>query len=189
VQLTRLIGRTPKLARMPRGRGGPVLVLPGRGVDDRSTLPLRSFLQLLGHAPTGWGLGANDGDLPRLIPLAAERASDLAASSGRPVALVGQSMGGAIAREVARRWPAAVRRVITLGSPILAPTSPQPIVCPLTVVFSRDDRIVPPRWALVGGDEAEIVEVRSTHFSMGLDPDVWTVIAHRLAEGDDAGAR
>lgn len=164
-----------------------MIVLPGRGVDDRSTLPLRTYLQLLGHAPVGWGLGVNDGDLARLIPLAAEHAAAVAKAAGTPVPLVGQSMGGAIAREVARRWPASVERVITLGSPILTPTSPQPIVCPLTVIYSKDDRIVPPRWALVGGDDAEIVEVRSTHFSMGLDPDVWTVVAERLAPEGRAG--
>jgi pimeloyl-ACP methyl ester carboxylesterase len=175
---------------MPRGHGRPVLVLPGRGVDDLSTLPLRAYLRVLGYEVAQWSLGTNDGDLRRLVPLVAERTAAVAERAGAPVAIVGQSMGGAIAREVARRHPEVVGRVITLGSPVLAPSSRRPIGCPLTVVYSESDRIVPPRWALAPSeDDAEVVEVRSTHFAMGIDPDVWTTVATRLAADGPASDR
>ncbi|WP_421118272.1 alpha/beta hydrolase [Aquihabitans daechungensis] len=184
-ELPRLIGRMPRLARKPRGAGTPVLVLPGRGVDDLSTLPLRGYLRLIGYAPAGWMLGLNDGDLGRLVPLAADRAAYLSAAAGRPIPIVGQSMGGSIAREVARRRPDVVSRVITLGSPIMSARSREPITRPLTVIYSKADQIVPPHWALAKGDEAEVVEVGSTHFSMGIDPDVWAIVADRLAAPDE----
>ncbi|MCU1369260.1 MAG: hypothetical protein JWO77_454 [Ilumatobacteraceae bacterium] len=187
LQLPRLIGRSPGLAGMARGHGRPVLVLPGRGVDDLSTAPMRAYLRLLGHAPTGWALGVNDGDLSRLVPLVADWVEEVASSAGSPVPLVGQSMGGSIARAVARRRPAAVSRVITLGSPIMGATGGGPTACPVTVIYSKADRIVPPRWALAGVSDDDIVEVQSTHFSMGIDPDVWAVIARRLA-ADEADA-
>lgn len=55
------------------------------------------------------------------------------------------------------------------------------LIEPLTVIYSKADRIVPPNWALASGDGAEVVEVTSTHFSMGFDPDVWEAVAERLA--------
>jgi pimeloyl-ACP methyl ester carboxylesterase len=180
-EVPRLLARFPWLLRVPHGDGGPVLVIPGRGADDLSTVPLRLFLRTCGHDPSGWGLGTNGGDLGRLVPSMSDRVLELASQTGSPVPLVGQSMGGSIAREVARRHPDAVSRVITLGSPILSTMSRRPLACPLTVIYSEVDRIVPPNWALAPGDGAEIVEVSSTHFSMGIDPDVWQVVAERLA--------
>jgi len=184
MEVPRLVGRFPGLVRKPRSHGTPVLVLPGRGVDDLSTLPLRGYLRLLGYEPTGWTLGINDGDLRRLVPLAAARAADLSATAGRPIPLIGQSMGGSIAREVARLRPGVVSQVITLGSPILSARGREPIIPPLTVIYSKADQIVPPRWALAKGDRAEVVEVGSTHFTMGIDPDVWAAVAERLAATD-----
>jgi pimeloyl-ACP methyl ester carboxylesterase len=181
IEVPRLLVRTPQLVRTPRGAHGRVLVLPGRSTDDRSTLPLRTFLRSRGHRASGWGLGTNDGDLRRLIPLATARVVELAGEAGGPVPLVGQSMGGSIAREVARREPEAVSQVITLGSPILSTMSRRPLACPLTVIYSKADRIVPPHWALATGDGADVVEVSSTHLAMGIDPDVWDVVADRLA--------
>ncbi len=181
IEVPRLIGRMPRLVRKPHGDGSPVLVLPGRGVDDLSTVPLRGYLRLLGYAPVGWTLGLNDGDLERLVPLAAARAADLSVAAGRPIPLVGQSMGGSIAREVARLRPDVVSRVITLGSPILSARSREPLSRPITLIYSKADQIVPPRWALASGDQAEVVEVGSTHFTMGIDPDVWAAVADHLA--------
>ena len=82
---------------------------------------------------------------------------------------------------MARQRPDIVARVITIGSPILTPQSRQPLACPLTLIYSEADQVVPPRWALAAGDGAEIIKVASTHFSMGVDPDVWAVVADRLA--------
>jgi hypothetical protein len=181
VQLPRLLARLPGLAHEPRGHATPVLVLPGRRVDDLSTLPLRSYLRLLGYRPTGWTLGRNDGDFRRLVPLVSAVAEQLATQTGGPIPLIGQSMGGAMARAVARLRPDVVSQVITLGSPILSHQSREPLPQPLTVIYSESDRVVPPRWAVAAGDGAQVIEVGSTHFSMGVDPDVWAAVADRLA--------
>lgn len=108
-------------------------------------------------------------------------ADRLATEAGGPIPLIGQSMGGAMAREVARLRPDLVSQVITLGSPIMSHQSREPLPQPLTVIYSESDRVVPPRWALAAGDGAQVIEVGSTHFSMGVDPDVWSAVAERLA--------
>jgi pimeloyl-ACP methyl ester carboxylesterase len=188
-EFPRLAWHAPALARRPRGTGVPVLVLPGRSADDLSTVPLRSYLQLLGHAPRGWGLGINDGDFRRLVPAVAAHAARLADRAGRAIPLVGQSLGGSIAREVGRARPDLVSRVITLGSPIMTVQARRPLRCPLTVIYSEADQIVPPRWALADGDGAEVVRVTSTHLAMGFDPDVWAIVADRLALDEPPRAR
>jgi pimeloyl-ACP methyl ester carboxylesterase len=104
----------------------------------------------------------------------------MAEAAGRPVALVGQSMGGTVAREVARVRPDLVDRLITLGTPLFRPRSNRPIRCPVTVLYSQVDRIVPPRWAIDDTPGVENIEISSTHFGMGIDPDVWRLVAERL---------
>lgn len=98
-----------------------------------------------------------------------------------PVALVGQSLGGHVAREVLREHPELVAQVVTLGSPIFGRRSSQPLRRPVTVVASKADRIVPYARAFDDQDHATNVEVRSTHFGMGIDPDVWRAVAKALA--------
>jgi pimeloyl-ACP methyl ester carboxylesterase len=123
LELVRLIGQGPSLLRAPRG-DRPVAVLPGFAADDASTLPLRAFLRRLGHEVEGWRLGRNRGHLDALVPRVAERVLERAARRGEGIHLIGQSLGGVIAREVARDRPAAVVQVITLGTPIVGgPTS------------------------------------------------------------------
>src|SRR5579864_1239542 len=115
--LTALQLAAPWLATAPRGDGHGVLVLPGLLASDTSTVPLRRFLAWLGYDVRGWDLGRNRGPteevlagLPRALLAHARR-------TGRPVSLVGWSLGGIYARELARRHEKHVRRVITLGSP------------------------------------------------------------------------
>src|SRR5260370_28095154 len=115
--LAGLLVAAPWLATAPRGDGHGVLVLPGLLASDASTLPLRGFLSWLGYDVRGWNLGRNEGPteevlagLPRALLAHARR-------TGRPVSVIGWSLGGIYARELARRQPKHVRRVITLGSP------------------------------------------------------------------------
>lgn len=181
VQPLRLAIQLPSLLLQgERGHGRPVLVLPGRGFGDETTLPLRAYLRSKGYRPSGWGLGRN-GFTARTAtgPLV-----DLLEARGareEPWALVGQSMGGHLAREVARRRPDLVDRVVTIGSPVFAPASPGPITRPVTALWSRADRIVDAGWAIDRTPGVDHVEVRSTHLAMGLDPDVWRAVADALA--------
>jgi pimeloyl-ACP methyl ester carboxylesterase len=100
----------------PRGDGHTVLVIPGFTANDATTIPLRSFLGRLGYRTDGWGLGFNLGIKPEDEPKLEAQVERLAADG--PITVIGWSLGGVFAREIARRRPDLVRRVITLGTPI-----------------------------------------------------------------------
>lgn len=109
------------LARKGDGKT-PVMTLPGFTGPEVSLQPLNQFLNANGYIAQSWGLGINRGirDMAHMENLSAvlgERIKEMAERHERPVALVGQSLGGVFARELARRFPEHVDRVITLGSP------------------------------------------------------------------------
>ncbi len=164
------------------------------------------YLRRLGYDARGWGFGTNTGDPRRDVERLSASLLDLVDATGSPASLVGWSLGGVIAREVARRHPEAVRRVVTYGTPVSGPQAHQrrPLLrrrlgrrgagrraawtrsprsaCPLTVIFSRRDGVVAWQACLDRATPGvEHVEVSSTHIGMGVDPDVWAVVAERLA--------
>ncbi len=104
------------VAQCPRGDGHTVLVLPGFTATDETTLPMRRFLDRLGYRTAGWSLGWNLGIKPEDEPKLEAHVERLAADG--PITIVGWSLGGVYAREVARRRPELVRRVVTMGTPI-----------------------------------------------------------------------
>jgi hypothetical protein len=183
-QFTRLAMHSPRLLTARRGNGEPVVLLPGLGGGDMSMSALRGYLTALGYRAVGWGLGTNDGDLERLLPRVASTVEELVTRRGRPVALVGQSLGGYVAREIAREHPGLVSQVITFGTPMIRPRSRQPLRCPVTVMYSKVDRIVPWRSCIDPDPSATNIEVTSTHLGMGFDPDVWRVVARQLHAPD-----
>jgi pimeloyl-ACP methyl ester carboxylesterase len=99
------------------GDGHPVLVIPGFTAGDRSTIVLRKFLSQLGYLPCGWKQGVNFGirheDFEGVLKLLTRLSDDYQCR----ISLVGQSLGGIYARELAKLQPDHVRQVITLGSP------------------------------------------------------------------------
>ena len=203
----RLVAAAPRLARAPRGDGHLVVDIPGWRAPELSGAPLRRYLNALGHDARGWGFGTNPGDPRRDVDRLAGRVLDLVDEGGAAVSLIGWSLGGVLAREVARRHPEAVRRVITYGTPVVGGpafttvaraygnpraattdrvgqrlASATPIRVPLTAVYSRRDGIV--AWQACidrSSSSVEHVEVSSTHLGMGIDPDVWALVAERLA--------
>jgi len=203
----RLLGAVPRLATAPRGDGRLVVDIPGWKAPEVTGAPLRFYLNRLGYDARGWGFGTNTGDPRRDVKRLAKRVFDLVEEKGEPVSLVGWSLGGVIAREVARLHPDAVRRVITYGTPVAggaAYTSiarayargadvnaekvarrlhaADPIRVPLTVIFSKRDGVV--SWQACIDHVTpgvEHVEVASTHIGMGIDPDVWAIVADRLS--------
>ncbi len=202
----RLIGALPRLASAPRGDGHVVIDIPGWKAPELSGLPLRSYLRRRGYDARSWGFGTNIGTTTSDIGRLAARVVELVEESGAPVSLVGWSLGGVIAREVARRHPDAVRRVITYGTPVSGPTyttvaraysrgpdpdghrvaraldKTTPIPVPLTILFSRRDGVVSWQACLDhSSPAAEHIEIASTHLGMGFDPDVWSIVAERLA--------
>ncbi|MGO4836481.1 esterase/lipase family protein, partial [Rhizobiaceae sp. 2RAB30] len=115
-ELGGFVATLPLLTAMtPRGDGHPVLVLPGLVTSDRSTVPLRSFLKSKGYAAHGWKLGRNYGPLPGIERRMVDRVKELADISGGKVSIVGWSLGGIYARQLAKMTPELVRGVITLG--------------------------------------------------------------------------
>lgn len=101
----------------PRGPrdGPPALIVPGFVASDRTTLELRRALAEVGWRVHGWDMGWNLG--ARADTVERLRARLEAIGEGRPVLLVGWSLGGLFAREAARAAPDKVRAVVTLGSP------------------------------------------------------------------------
>lgn len=204
----RLAGAVPRLSAAPRGDGHLVVDIPGWRAPEVTGLPLRRYLKRLGYDARGWGFGTNTGDPRRDVERLAARVLEMVEATGTPASLVGWSLGGVIAREVARRHPEAVRRVITYGTPVAGGAShttiaraygggvdadadrvarrldaTSPILVPLTVLFSRRDGVV--SWQACidhGSPSVEHVEVSSTHLGMGFDPDVWAIVAERLAK-------
>ena len=211
VDLTALLVAAPWLATAPRGDGHGVLVLPGLLASDTSTLPLRGYLGWLGYDVRGWDLGRNRGPTEEVLAGLPRALLTHARRTGRPVSLVGWSLGGVYARELARRSARRVRQVITLGSPFALtdprrqsrvhgpyqrlshthadgarlPTAEErarPIGVPSTSVYSRLDGIV--SWQACVGPETgrhQNVEVRCSHIGFGVDPATLWLVADRLA--------
>src|SRR4029077_18444268 len=103
---------------LPVGDGHPVLVLPGLLADDDSTWTLRRILRALGYWGHGGRLGRNFGPTAATVTGLQNRLLDLQSRYDSAVSVIGWSLGGIFARTPARDTPAAVRQVITLGSPI-----------------------------------------------------------------------
>ena len=203
------LGALPLLSLAPSGDGHPVLVLPGLVASDVSTRPLRAFLNNRGYAATGWRQGRNFGLRDGVREAMVDLVQELNDIHGRKVSLVGWSLGGIYAREIARQHPGHVRQVITLGSPFALTDSRQsyadrsyrrraalhangrvptaqdlslPIPVPSTAVYSRRDGIV--AWQACIEAETDLhqnVEVRCAHLGFGIDPATLWLIADRLA--------
>ena len=201
----------PWLAAAPRGDGHPVLVLPGLLASDLSTGPLRSFLKTQGYAAHGWNEGRNLGLRPGVEQAMMQRIEELYARyGGRKLSLVGWSLGGIYARQLAKRLPDKVRSVISLGSPFtgspkatnawrvyelasgqrvddrdnhIAGALADPPPVPTTSIFSRSDGICAWQTCLnEERDEVENIEVYGSHCGLGHHPAAVYAIADRLAQ-------
>lgn len=199
--LADLIWSRSALPRGPRGAGRPVVVLPGYLAADGATVVLRRYLAGLGYDARGWGLGKNSGQVDRFAAAVSEQLGGFS----QPVALIGWSLGGVIARQVARDRPAFVSQVITLGSPIGAdhPTAfsplstPEqrvayaervdareaaPISVPVTSIYTKQDRVVPWQDSIDRTNpHAEHIEVHSAHSGLVFSREVFTTLASLLA--------
>ena len=207
-ELPRLVAASPFLALQARGRGEPVLVLPGLGASNRSTGLLRRYLSWLGYNVRGWQQGRNHGGVAELLPEVAEEVSSFHSDSGSKINVVGWSLGGVLAREVARDNPDLVSQVVTMGSPVvggpkytsmgalyarkgidldaieatIAAPEINPISVPVTSIYSKRDGIVGWQASIDKHTSgADHVEVRATYFGLGICPEVIKIVARKLA--------
>lgn len=211
-----------------------VIVVPGFGADDYSTAPLRHYLKQRGFRVEGWGLGRNlagtnlphsledlsprwrvdpkptyrgEAGVPYLCDRLTDRVRERYAELGKPLAIIGWSLGGYLARETARDLPEAVDRVITMGSPIVG--GPKytaaaryfegrdmdldwiedevrkredfPIRQPITAIYSKTDAVV--HWkATVDQFSKNVrhIEVNAAHLGLGFNPTVWRHVIDAL---------
>lgn len=209
LELPKLLLRAPELATLKTRTPRHIMVLPGFGAGDASTFPLRSYLSYVGHNVTGWDRGLNVQDvqatLDELVAVIDRKTSEL----GVPIVLVGWSLGGYLAREVARDLPDRIEQVFTLGSPIIGgPKYTQ--VAPLyraqgvdvdwieqavmeresvtlnsrvTAVYSKNDGVV--AWQACidkKSPNVEHVEVTASHIGLGISADVYRIIASALQD-------
>ena len=202
----------PWLRLLGRGDQHPVLVLPGFTAGDSSTTPLRFALRSQGYWAHGWHLGPNLGPTDRIIDGIHARLEQIRAKHNRKVSIVGWSLGGIYARELARNNPDAIRQVITLGSPfrmtmadrsgasaiadrlkdgwsdeVMQMASEEadkaPLTVPSTAIYSRSDGVA--RWHTcidVESETHENIEVRGSHSGLGFNPAVLYAISDRLAQ-------
>ena len=201
---------SPVLMRAPRGDGHPVLALPGFLASDLSMAPMRRYLSELGYEAHAWRMGRNLGGLGRMREALRARLAEIHAASGRKVSLVGWSLGGVYARDLALQAPDMVRYVVTLGSPFandvratnatrlyealsgervedlseLREAIAGDLPVPATSIYSRADGVVNWRTCLLRpSDRAENIEVHlASHIGLGVNPAALWAVADRLAQ-------
>jgi pimeloyl-ACP methyl ester carboxylesterase len=202
----------PLLLRAPKGDGHPVLALPGFLASDLSMAPLRRYLKELGYDVYAWQMGRNLGGVERMRAGLRQRLAEIHAATGRKVSLVGWSLGGVYARDLALHAPEKVRYVVTLGSPFandiratnatrlyealsgetvgadpeLVEAIAGDLPVPATSIFSRADGVVNWQTCLSRPSGAcENIEVYlASHVGLGVNPAVLWAVADRLAQGE-----
>jgi len=196
-----------------------VMLIPGFMAGDVTLAPLANFCRWLGHRAVYAGILSNS-ECPRETMRKLSLRLALAYEKfDQRIVVIGQSLGGVYAREIARERPEMVERVISLGSPIRKPrnaanlavqavarsiaairgkadgclsescecglmlSDESPADVPTTHIYSRTDGVV--HWEscvdLSGASTVENVEVMGSHVGMGINADVYRVIADRLA--------
>ncbi len=210
LEVARNLSLLPWLRRfVPAGDGHPVMVLPGFLASSRSTAVLRWFLKDRGYSAHRWRLGRNLGYNEEVDRGMQDRLKALADRYGEPVSLIGWSLGGVFARELARSLPEETRLVVSMGSPFRGqgtgtnvdgiyklvvghhPTeidnklrervvAPPPV--PTTALYSRTDGITGWRSTMekIAHRQVENIEVGGSHFGFGFNPLALYAIGDRL---------
>ena len=184
----------------------PVMLLPGFGAHPKRMKPMADALSEAGHAVHEWGLGFNFGPNQENFAFLMRRVGALARQHRAPVALVGWSLGGLFAREIAQRQPDSVSKVITLGTPFSGDprnnnawrayevvtghsVDQPPVECdfsikppvPTIALWSPRDGVIHPRsacgWA---GERDRAIPVRCSHLGFASDPRVAAEVLRQL---------
>ncbi len=208
-----LVAWTPRwlaLRRAPATSPRTVVLFPGFGAGERSMAVIAAYLRRLGHRACGWGQGRNSGRVPKLLAKVGERVVALTDDLGEPLVAVGWSLGGYIARELARELPERFHRVVTLGSPVVggprftavapwyrargfdlddieqrvAERYRTPLRVPVSAIYSKRDGVV--AWqACIDSWSPDVrhIEVSETHVGLGFSPRVLAVVGSEVSGG------
>lgn len=213
-ELGGFLAASPILRLLGRGDRHPVLVLPGFTAGDSSTVPLRWTIRSQGYWAHGWRLGPNLGPTEQILDGIRARLTQLHERHGGKVSLIGWSLGGIYARELARSHPDCVRQVITLGSPFRLTTADRSTVSllvdrlspawssevmrlameefdkprltvPSTAIYTREDGVV--RWHACIDEVTDLhenIEVIGSHSGLGFNPAVHVAVSDRLQQSE-----
>ena len=183
--------------------GPPAYVIPGFVASDKTCSALRHALAEAGWRTYPWDLGFNRGAYPDVLRHLRQRLEVI--HDGRPVLVVGWSLGGLFAREIAREVPQLVRAVVTLGSPFSGdphmnnvwrlyewiarhPVDDPPVMhypdkppVPTLAIWSRKDGIVAKRAARgLEGERDKEVEVPCGHMAFGVSRKAGEQVAREI---------
>jgi pimeloyl-ACP methyl ester carboxylesterase len=183
-----------------------VMILPGFATRPGRMRYLARQLEAAGHITKRWGQGRNWGPNPERFDLIEARLAELHARHGRKVVLIGWSLGGLYARELAKRQPHSVAKVITMGSPfsgsprannvwrayqfitghsvdtppVEADLSAKPPVETIAL-WSANDGVIAPRCAAGrAGERDRATALRCTHMGFTYDPQVIAALLDEL---------
>lgn len=208
--LARFTLQSPLLIGAQRGDGRPILLLPGYLASPRSMRPLRRYLTFLGYDARDWTLGRNMGQVEQRVAQLRNDLGQIFADRGdAPVTLIGWSLGGVIARELARVEPTRIAEVFTIASPIVGgpkytsmarrfarretvqldsleqkidERNRLGLTQPVTAIYSDRDGIVGRGTALDRfNPQARNIRIDESHIGLGFSPRVWRTIADGLA--------
>jgi hypothetical protein len=199
-----------QLRQAPKGDGRAIILVPGYMTDDYSMWPLGRYLSYLGYDVYYPEMGRNRGDVDVDMIRLGERVEAVSAKlSGKNVTILGWSLGGVLAREAARLYPNVVREVITFGTPIVGGPKFTSVgrryakvknidleafeldvhqrnligfSQPVTSIYSKSDGVVGWEASIdIYNKHANNIEVFGSHLGLGVNPQVWLVIANTLA--------
>lgn len=207
LEIPKLLFNAPELASLTTRNPRKVMVLPGFGAGDVSTLPIRSYLAFVGHQVSGWDRGLNVQDVQATLFELVTEVEKRTRDQEKPAVLVGWSLGGYLAREVARELPDRIEQVFTLGSPVVGGPKYTQVAAiyraqgidvdwieaairereavqlktPITAIFSKSDGVVAWRACI---DEyspnVEHIEINASHIGLGISADAYRIIARKL---------
>jgi pimeloyl-ACP methyl ester carboxylesterase len=194
----------PDPAQSPDGAGHVVLVVPAFLANDLFTRRLRQYLTRCGYRAYGWNAGINWGPTPRLQARLRRRLAELATLEGGKIGVVGVSLGGVMARDLAYDRPGDIRHVVTVVGAFRLPTAstiepliqlfahfyrpaldiarlatPLPVLA--TAIYTRKDGIV--AWESCRADDPRCADIEcgGTHVTVCRNPKVLRAVAERLA--------
>ncbi|CAM3508279.1 alpha/beta hydrolase [Polaromonas hydrogenivorans] len=198
----------------PMGDGHPVIIFPGLATDGSALALLRDHCESLGYQAIDWGRGYNTGPKGEIGPWLAELAAHTAEMLRRhrsTATLIGWSLGGIYAREVAKLLASQVRQVITIGTPfnaqadhtnvgwlfslmssasaaaidpVLSQRLRTPPPLPTTSIYSRSDGLVAWQTCCHANVSTPVqdIEIDGSHIGMGWNPAVFNIVADRLGQ-------